>query len=72
MEYDVDMDMINEFLVYVKEKGFEVNSKEYCLVILEIKCLFKVRLVKYLFGDEGFYSIWNDGDLMVWKVLEVL
>ncbi len=71
-EYDVDNQMINDFLAYAKEKGFETNSREYRPVIPEIKRLLKARLAKHLFGDEGFYSTWNDGDPVVRKALEVL
>ncbi len=64
--------MVNEFLAYAKEKGVEASSQEVRPVITELKRLLKARLAKHLFGDEGFYSTWNDGDPMVRKALEVL
>jgi len=32
----------------------------------------KARLAKHLFGDEGFYTIWNNEDDMVEEALRIL
>lgn len=71
-EYDVNNQMLNEFLAYAREKEVKISDREFRAVNKEIKRLLKARVAKHLFGDEGFYSVWNDGDYMVRKALEVL
>ena len=71
-EYDVSNEMLNEFLAYAREKELKISDREFRAVNKEIKRLLKARMAKHLFGDEGFYSVWNDGDYMVRKALEVL
>ncbi len=71
-EYEVSNEMLNEFLAYAREKEVKVSDREYRAVANEVKRLLKARVAKHLFGDEGFYSVWNDGDYMVRKALEVL
>lgn len=71
-EYDVSNEMLNEFLAYAREKELKISDREFRAVNKEIKRLLKARVAKHLFGDEGFYSVWNDGDYMVRKALEVL
>lgn len=71
-EYEVSNDMLNEFLAYAREKELKISDREFRAVNKEIKRLLKARVAKHLFGDEGFYSVWNDGDYMVRKALEVL
>lgn len=71
-EYEVSNEMLNEFLAYAREKEVKVSDREYRAVTNEVKRLLKARVAKHLFGDEGFYSVWNDGDYMVRKALEVL
>ncbi len=71
-EYEVNNQMLNEFLAYAREKDLKISDRAFRAVNKEIKRLLKARVAKHLFGDEGFYSVWNDGDYMVRKALEVL
>ncbi len=71
-EYEVNNQMLCEFLAYAREKDLKISDRAFRAVNKEIKRLLKARVAKHLFGDEGFYSVWNDGDYMVRKALEVL
>ncbi|MEZ5039366.1 MAG: S41 family peptidase [Saprospiraceae bacterium] len=71
-EYEVDDDLLKAFLDYTMNKGVKITDRQFKPIAREIKRLLKARLAKHRFGDEGFYSVWNDGDQMVRKALEVL
>ncbi len=71
-QFRVDDALYNKFLVYARQHGQEDLPEETPRLRREIKRYLKARLAKQLFGDEGFFTVWNQDDEMVAKALEVL
>ena len=70
--YQIDNQMINEFINYTETKGVKTQTGELNKIRPVLKRLMKARLAKHLFGDEGFYTIWNRNDDVVKEAIQVL
>lgn len=69
--YAVTDNAFNDFLTYCESRGIAKkkvrNSKAFKDAV---KLVYKAQVAKQLFGDEGFYIIWNQNDPAVQKALE--
>ncbi len=61
-----------QFLEYVAEKGLEIAPEDVAEVDANIRLMFKARLARNIFKQEGFYSVWNENDKVVQKAVELL
>ncbi len=68
----VNEDVLNDFLAFAKQRGVKNNSRQWRRIKPEFKRLIKADLAKNLFGNKGYYSVWNLEDKTVKKALEVL
>lgn len=62
----------NDFLAYAKSQGVKLNARQNEICKTEIKRLIKARMAKHLFGEDGFYTVWNADDEMIKKALALL
>ncbi len=60
------------FVDYATEKGVALNNPKLGKVDMAIRLLFKARLARNLFGDEGFFAVWNEHDPVVQRAVELL
>ena len=60
------------FLDYAKSRDTEVSPSDFREVEGDITNFLKARLARQIFGEEGFYAIWNERDEMVQKAMETL
>ncbi|NUO02811.1 MAG: S41 family peptidase [Saprospiraceae bacterium] len=65
-------EIYRQFLKYAEAKGVKKRNKEGASIKKEIKLFIKARVARHLFGEEGFYTVWNDADNVVKKALELL
>lgn len=70
--YRVSDAIFDAFLAYASEKGVKRNPAKLAHCKGELQHFLKARIAKHLFGDEGFYAVWNKNDPMISKALEVL
>ncbi len=70
--FSVTNKTLEDFLSYAESKGVERNNQELKASKEALKTLFKARIAKQLFGDEGYYSVWNEEDPVVMKALDAL
>ncbi|MEL6926504.1 MAG: S41 family peptidase, partial [Bacteroidota bacterium] len=70
--YRISDDLMNEFLEFAESEGVERDYKALVEIRPALKRLMKARLAKHLFGDEGFYTIWNNDDTAVEEALRIL
>jgi len=70
--FNVSDQFLNDFLDHAAENGVDKDFKSLEKIRPAIKQLMKARLAKHLFGDEGFYTIWNNQDDMVEEALRIL
>ncbi|MEM1322594.1 MAG: S41 family peptidase [Bacteroidota bacterium] len=68
--FEVSDQLFREFIRYSEEKGMEAQPEEFATCEPAIKRLLKARVARHLFGDEGFYSIWNEEDAAVQEALK--
>ena len=71
-EYEIDDQLLEEFLNYASEKGVNRNYEEEEIVKEITKTLLKARIGRSLFQEEGFFTIWNDEDEVVKAALNAL
>lgn len=70
--YKVSDSVWNDFLAYAKSQGVKPDARQNTVCKSEINRLLKSRIAKHLFGEEGYYSIWNEDDVMINKALAIL
>ncbi len=70
--YDVPQSTIDEFIAYADEQGVAFDKKGFEKSKSDLKLAIKARLARKLFGDKGFFSVWNQQDELVLKALEAL
>ncbi|HHH49551.1 MAG TPA: PDZ domain-containing protein [Saprospiraceae bacterium] len=70
--YQIDDKMINAFIQYTETKKIKAQPEELNKIRPTLKRLMKARLAKHLFGDIGFYTIWNRNDDVVKEAMQVL
>jgi len=68
----VNEKVLKDFMAFAKQRGVKNNSRQWRRVKPEISRLIKAHLSKNLFGDKGYYAVWNAEDKTVEKALEVL
>lgn len=64
--------VIDEFLDYAATHGTEVSASDFRLIEKDFTNFIKARLARQIFGEEGFYAIWNERDDMVQEAMETL
>ncbi len=64
--------VIADFLDYAASRDTKVSPSEFREVEADITNFLKARLARQLFGEEGFYTIWNERDEVINKALEAL
>ncbi|MEM1216620.1 MAG: S41 family peptidase, partial [Bacteroidota bacterium] len=65
-------DRYNDFLAYGKEQGEDSAPPTNAQVKANLKRFIKARLARQLFGQEGFFQVWNEEDDMVQEALRIL
>jgi carboxyl-terminal processing protease len=72
-DFIVTDQLFSEFIDYANEEGANVSPSEISFALKDhVKHFLRARIAKHLFGDEGFYSVWNERDLMVIEALKAL
>ena len=71
-DFDVDDELLEEFLEYAAEKGVNRDFNEEFIINDITKKFLKARIGRSLFQDEGFFTIWNDEDEVVKAALNAL
>lgn len=61
-----------KFLDYAEGKGFTPGQGDLGPIESSIRLLFKARLARNLYKDEGFFSVWNEQDEVVQKALDLM
>lgn len=70
--FQVSNALLEELVDYGVSKGLTIDEKALKTSKQDIKLMLKARLARKLYGDEGFYSIWNREDEAVNTALEAL
>lgn len=70
--FDLSEEDFAEFLNYARQKGASFDPKELAVSESSVRLLFKARLARNLFQEDGFFSVWNEQDEVVQKALELL
>lgn len=70
--YDVPQRTLDSFIKYVEEQGVAFDEAGFKESKEELKLAIKARLARKLFGDEGFFAVWNRQDEVVQKALKAL
>lgn len=70
--WKVDSNAFQEFLRYAKDNGLDITSAIAPKIRTELMHLIKARIAKQLYGNEGFYSIWNQKDAAIQKALNAI
>ena len=70
--YLVSDQLWQEFMTFAYENGVDKNESELALVAPTIKRFLKARIGRKLFGDEGYFSVWNQDDPVVNEALNAL
>ncbi|MEL6638117.1 MAG: S41 family peptidase [Bacteroidota bacterium] len=60
------------FVDYAIDKGVAFADPSLARVDEAIRLLFKARLSRNLFGDEGFFAIWNEQDPVVQRAVKLM
>jgi carboxyl-terminal processing protease len=62
----------NDFIKYTERQGVARQNSQIPYIKNMTRQYLQARLARLLYGDEGFYGILNDNDLMVSRALEAL
>ncbi|MFK7773198.1 MAG: S41 family peptidase [Saprospiraceae bacterium] len=71
-DFEVDENMLNNFLKFGEENGAKVDKKDFEKIKENVKRLLKARLARNLYKEDGFYTIWNDSDEVVKAAIQAL
>ena len=70
--YQISPATYQAYLDYAKTQGEETAVPTHPRVQSELKRFLKARLARQLYGDEGFFKVWNEKDEMITEALRVL
>ncbi len=70
-KYSVSSSVFNDLIIYAQQKGIKKNQREITLSKKLIENYLKANISKYLYGNNGFYSVYNTQDEAVLKAIEV-
>ncbi|MFK7936254.1 MAG: S41 family peptidase [Saprospiraceae bacterium] len=70
--FNAEKDVLQDFLDFAYSKGVAEDAAKLAPVRNEVKRFLKARIARFLYGDEGFYSIWTEQDEVVRKALEAI
>ncbi|WP_367391224.1 S41 family peptidase [Lewinella sp. LCG006] len=70
--YQVPNKVFQEYIQYAREQGEETAVPSNSRVVKEINRFLKARIARQLYGDEGFFAVWNKQDDMVLEALRML
>ncbi len=70
--YDVPRHTLDAFIDYAEKQGVALDADDLRESKEDLKLAIKARIARKLYGDEGFYSVWNEEDKVVKKALEAL
>jgi carboxyl-terminal processing protease len=71
-KYQIPEALFAEFVQFAQKQGAALDTRREMAVKAELKRLLAARVAKHLFGDHGFYVVWNRDDPFVHKALEKL
>ncbi len=71
-EYQPSPELLERLWDYAVERGVKRDAKAWKEVRREITRFVRARFAKHLFGDEGYYSVWNADDRVVQSALKTL
>jgi carboxyl-terminal processing protease len=63
---------LNDFIKYSERQGIAKDPTQLPYIKNIARQYLKARLARLLYGDEGYYGILNDNDLMITRALEAL
>ena len=69
-KFEVDQNLFNALVKYASDQGLEVNYRELSISKDLIRNYLKANISRYLFGNDGFYQVLNQDDLVIQKALE--
>lgn len=70
--YTITDNVFEEYVAYAREQGEETQPPTNARVLAEVKLFLKARIARQLYGDEGFFAVWNSQDDMIREALRVL
>ncbi|PSR08746.1 MAG: carboxyl-terminal protease [Bacteroidetes bacterium] len=70
--YAISADTYQAYLAYAKAQGEATAVPTNPRVQSELKRFLKARLARQLYGDDGFFKVWNEKDEMIIEALRVL
>lgn len=70
--YEVSEKTLDAFIQYATNQDVEFEATDFEKSKADLKLSIKARIARKLYGDEGFFSIWNRNDEVVKKALEAL
>lgn len=70
--YELPESVFQEYVAYAREQGEETEVPTISRVRTELDRFLKARMARQLFGDEGFFTVWNKNDDMVLEALRIL
>ncbi|MEZ4985950.1 MAG: hypothetical protein R2795_13095 [Saprospiraceae bacterium] len=71
-QYQVSESMYQQFVRFGKAQGESATPPTDTFTQRELKRFLKARLARQFYGDEGFYTIWNQEDEMVKEAVRLL
>ena len=71
-EFNVTDELFEEFLTYAEGRDVERDFDEELVVKDITKKLLKARIARNLYDQEGFFTVWNDGDDVVKAAMNAL
>ena len=72
-DFHISDELFTDFINYAHEEGAVAVASDLSYeAAVELQAYIKARVAKHLFGDEGFYSLWNENDPVVKEALRVL
>ncbi|WP_020535305.1 S41 family peptidase [Lewinella cohaerens] len=70
--YQVPNNVFQEYIQYAREQGEESAIPTNNRVLKELNRFLKARIARQLYGNEGFFAVWNKDDDMILEALKVL
>jgi carboxyl-terminal processing protease len=69
-DFSISEALYSEFIVYAKDKGVSTLLDGAQASAPEIKRRMKAYIARNIWGNEGFYPIWNEGDRVIYEVIQ--
>lgn len=70
--YQVPNKVFQDYIQYAREQGEETAVPTNSRVLKEVNRFLKARIARQLYGDEGFFAVWNKQDDMIQEALRVI